>query len=70
MDLDLEEWTEAIVLRACLVIVYYEEHLRSREPLGASKNLAKAMRMLKEEMPDEVLDTTRDKLKSPKSESK
>jgi len=67
MDIDLEEWTEAVVLRACLVIVRYEEHLRSREPLGASKNLAKAMRMLKEEMPDKVLDATRDELKTPKS---
>jgi hypothetical protein len=59
MDNDLEDWTNDLLVRSCQAIVRYEEHLRKTEPIGSSKDLAKAMRELKEVIPDELLEIYR-----------
>jgi hypothetical protein len=60
MDVDdPDEWATLLVHHACLVILKYEDHLRSKGTLGEAKALAKAMRELKEMVPDEVLEVMR-----------
>jgi hypothetical protein len=59
MDYDLEEWANDLLVRSCWAIVRYEEHLRKTDPIGNSKDLAKAMRELKELVPDELLEVYR-----------
>jgi hypothetical protein len=60
MDVDYDEWAMQIVHNACLAVIRYEEHLRSKETLKEAKALAKAMRLLRESVPDEILETMRD----------
>jgi hypothetical protein len=59
MDVDLDEWPNEIMNRACNVIVKYEAHLRSKDSLPAAKGLARAMRELKEVVPEEILEIKR-----------
>jgi hypothetical protein len=61
MDVDdPDEWATLLVHHACLVILKYEDHLRSKTgSLADAKALAKAMRELKEMVPDEVLEVMR-----------
>jgi hypothetical protein len=61
MDVDdPDEWATLLVHHACLVILKYEDHLRSKTgSLTDAKALAKAMRELKEMVPDEVLEVMR-----------
>lgn len=60
MDVDLDEWTNSLLMKACICVVRYEDHLRSDKHLYESKKLAKAMRELKELLPSEALDIMRD----------
>ena len=59
MDVNLDEWPNEIMNRACLVIIRYEDHLRSKDSLPSAKGLARAMRELKEVVPEEVLEVMR-----------
>lgn len=59
MDNDLDDWTSDLLSRACIVIVRYEEHLRSKDSITAAKGLAKAMRELKDVVPDEIMEVMR-----------
>jgi hypothetical protein len=59
MDVDHDEWATLLVHHACLAVIKYEDHLRSKETLAQSKSLAKAMRELREIIPDEVLEIMR-----------
>lgn len=53
------EWATLLVHHACLAVIKYEDHLRSKDSLADSKALAKAMRELKEMVPDEILEVMR-----------
>lgn len=59
MDVELEEWTNNLLVAACSVLICYEDHLRSKNHLFESKDLAKAMRELKDAVPPEVLEVMR-----------
>jgi hypothetical protein len=60
---DLKEWEAEFVRCACVAIVHYEQHLRSIEPMNTSRGLAKAMRALKEQLPDELVTLLKKELK-------
>lgn len=60
MDVDHDEWATMLVHNACMVILKYEDHLRSKDSLKEAKALAKAMRELKETVPEEILEVMRD----------
>jgi hypothetical protein len=59
MDVELDEWTNSLLVAACDVIIRYEEHLRSKNYLNESRALAKAMRELKDVIPPEVMEAMR-----------
>jgi hypothetical protein len=59
MDVDQNEWTTLLVRHICVALIKYEDHLRSRESVTDAKALAKAMRELKEVVPDEILEVMR-----------
>jgi hypothetical protein len=52
---DIEDWEAEFMRSACVAIVHYEQHLRSDDPINTSKGLARAMRSLKDQLPDELL---------------
>jgi hypothetical protein len=52
---DVGDWEAEFVRCACIAIVHYEQHLRSDEPINTSRGLAKAMRSLKDRLPDELI---------------
>jgi hypothetical protein len=51
-----EELVSELLHRASVAIICYENLLRSKEPQDRSKELAKAMRDLKDMLPDELLE--------------
>ena len=53
------EWATLIVHHACLAILRYEDHLRSKDSINEARALAKAMRELKEIVPEEILEVMR-----------
>ena len=59
MDVELDEWTNNLLMNACTVVIRYEDHLRSKNHLHESRDLAKAMRELKEAIPCEVMEALR-----------
>lgn len=59
MDVELDEWTNNLLVAACAALVCYEDHLRSKNHLHESRDLAKAMRELKDCVPPEVLEVMR-----------
>lgn len=59
MDNDLDDWTSDLLSHACKVIVKYEDHLRNKDSIVAAKGLAKAMRQLKDLIPDELMEVMR-----------
>lgn len=59
---DIEDWEAEFMHTACVAIVHYEQHLRSDEAINTSKGLAKAMRALKDQLPDELITLLREEL--------
>lgn len=59
MDVELDDWTNNLLVTACEVIIRYEDHLRSKNHLHESRDLAKAMRELKDLVPPEVMEVMR-----------
>jgi len=60
MDVDDDyEWATLLVHHACLAVLKYEDHLRTRDTIVEAKALAKAMRELKNMIPDEILEAMR-----------
>lgn len=57
--MDVDEWTHELLHNACQVIMRYEDHLRTKDRIGEAKALAKAMRELKETIPEEVMEVMR-----------
>jgi hypothetical protein len=53
------EWATLLVHHACLAVLKYEDHLRSKDSINEAKALAKAMRELKEMVPNEILEVMR-----------
>jgi len=60
MDVDHDEWATLLVHHACLAVIKYEDHLRSKDSIIEAKALAKAMRELKNMVPDEILEVMRE----------
>jgi hypothetical protein len=61
-DVSAEEYDELVselLNRASMVIVCYENLLRTQSTVDTSKSLAKAMKDLKEILPDELLEIMR-----------
>jgi hypothetical protein len=60
MDVSEEdELVSELLHRASVALICYENLLRSKEPQDRSKELAKAMKDLKEMIPDELLEIIR-----------
>jgi hypothetical protein len=59
MDVDMDDWATRILHHSCLAVIKYEDHLRSKDSIVQAKALAKAMRELKETLPDDVLEIMR-----------
>lgn len=57
--MDVDAWETELLHKSCLVVLRYEDHLRSRDSLKDAKALAKAMRELKEAIPDEIMEVMR-----------
>jgi len=53
------EWATLMVHHACLAILKYEDHLKGKGSLTEAKELAKAMRELKNIVPEEILEVMR-----------
>ena len=60
MDVDHDERATLLVHHACLAVIKYEDHLRSKDSIIEAKALAKAMRELKNMVPDEILEVMRE----------
>lgn len=58
-DDEVDELVSELLHRSSMVVVCYENLLRSREPQDTSKDLARAMKDLKEILPDELLEVIR-----------
>jgi len=54
-----DELVSELLHRASVALICYENLLRSKEPQDRSKELAKAMKDLKEMIPDELLEIIR-----------
>jgi len=57
--MDVDEWTNELLRGACKVIIKYEDHLRSKGSIGEARELARAMRELRDNIPDDVLEVMR-----------
>ena len=59
VDDDEEELISELLNRVSLVLICYENLLRTQSTVDTSKDLAKAMKDLKEIIPDELLEVIR-----------
>lgn len=57
--MDVDEWTDELLRGACKVVLKYEDHLRSKGSIAEAKELARAMRELKDNIPSEILEVMR-----------
>ena len=59
VDDDEEELVSELLNRVSVVLICYENLLRTQSTVDTSKDLAKAMKDLKEIIPDELLEVIR-----------
>lgn len=58
--MDVDEWATLLIRSACLAVIKYEDHLKGKDSINKARDLAKAMRELREMIPENVLENMRE----------